>query len=240
MQGVQQQGAQGHAAAEPIRRRINAFLSRSVQRFRFVLLGILIAGAAFFLAYVVYGEINKKLVSDSTTIAEAAQAAFTAWQSENDTTKKASEEKALREKLDSLIKRYPRQYGAQRGLFIRADLSYQTKAWDAARKDYEALASRFPNSYLAPVSLFNAAVCAEETGDTAGAAKLYAMVSSTYKDSTVAPRALFDAGRVAEAQGSWTAAQTAYEQLDAAYAQSIWDKLAKNRIIELKVQGKIK
>ncbi len=240
MQGVQQQGAQGRAPAEPIRRRINAFLARSVQRFRFVLLGILIVGAAFFLGYIIYGEINKKLVSDSTAIAEAAQSAFTAWESESDTTKKTSEQKALSEKLDSLIKRYPRQYGAQRGLFIRADLNYQTKAWDAARKDYEALASRFPNSYLAPVSLFNAAVCAEETGDMAGALKLYGMVSANDKDSTVAPRALFDSGRVAEAQGSWTQAQAAYEQLDSAYAQSIWDKLAKNRIIELKVEGKIK
>jgi TolA-binding protein len=240
MQGVQQQGAQGHAPSEPIRRRISAWLARSVQRFRFVLLGILVVGAAFFLGYIIYGEINKKLINDSTALAEAAQTAFTTWQNESDTAKKASAEKDLRASLDTLTRRYPRQYGAQRGLFIRADLNYATKAWDAARKDYEALASRFPNSYLAPVSLFNAAVCAEDTGDTAGAAKLYSKVFTSYKDSTVAPRALFDAGRVAETQGSWTEAQTHYEQLDSQYGQSVWDKLAKNRIIQLKVEGRIK
>jgi TolA-binding protein len=240
MQGVQQQGAQGHVPAEPMRRRISGFLARSVQRFRFVLLAILIAGAAFFVGYIVYGEISKKLMNDSAALSEAAQTSFNTWQTESDATKKAAEEKDLRTRLDALVRRYPRQYGGQRGLFIRADLNYGTKAWEAARKDYETLASRFANSYLAPVSLFNAAVCAEETGDLAGAAKLYAQVYGTYKDSTVAPRALFDSGRVAELRSSWSEAQTAYEQLDTLYSQSVWDKLAKNRLVELKVQGKVK
>ena len=90
------------------------------------------------------------------------------------------------------------------------------------------------------MGLFNAAVCAEEAGDLAGASKLYAQVFGSYKDSTVAPRALFDAGRVAEARNDWSEAQKDYEQLDSQYGQSVWDKLAKNRIIELKVEGKVK
>ena len=243
-QGIQQRAAPAapaaHVPQEPLRRRISAWLSRSLQRFRVVLLVILIGGAAFFVGYIVYGEITKKLASDSTIIADAAQAAFTTWSTESDATKKTAEEKDLRTKLDNLIRRYPRQYGGQRGLFIRADLNYSTKAWDAARKDYEALAARFPASYLAPVSLFNAGVCAEETGDLAGASKLYGQVFGTYKDSTVAPRALFDAGRVAEARSSWNEAQTDYDQLDSQFPQSVWDRLAKNRLIELKVEGKVK
>jgi len=241
MQGVQQQGGPGqHAAPEPMRRRIGNFIGRVVQRFRIVLLVILAAAAVLLVGYIVYNEINKKLISDSAVMGEAAQASFDSWQAEADATKKAALEKNLRAQLDSIIRRYPRQYGAQRALFIRADLGYATKAWDAARKDYESLAARFPNSYLAPVSLFNAAACAEETGDLAGASRLYTQVSAAYKDSTVAPRALFDAGRVAEQRNSWTEAQTAYEQIDTLYSQSTWGKLAKNRIIELKVEGKIK
>ncbi len=241
MQGIQQQGVAGqHVPPEPIRRRISSFLARAVQRFRVALLVILVAAAALFVGYIIYNEINKKLVRDSTGLAETAQTAFDSWQAESNASKKAAREKDLRAQLDSIVRRFPRQYGAQRALFIRGDLNYDTKAWDAARKDYEMLAARFPGSYLAPVSLFNAAASAEETGDLAGAARLYAQVYGAYKDSTVAPRALFDAGRVAEARGSWSEAQTAYEQLDTLYSQSTWDKLAKNRIIELKVQGKIK
>lgn len=241
MQGIQQQGGpEQHAAQEPMRRRIGNFISQSVQRFRIVLLVILVAAAALFLGYVVYNEINKKVASNATTAAEQAQTAFDTWQNESDATKKAALEKDLRAQLDTLIRRYPRQYGAQRGLFLRADLNYGVQAWDAARKDFESLAARFPDSYLAPVSLFNAAVSAEEAGDAAGAAALYARISASYKDSTVAPRALFDTGRLAEQRGAWSDAQAAYEQIDTLYSQSTWDKLAKNRIIELRVQGKIK
>jgi TolA-binding protein len=241
MQGVQQPGGPGQRVApEPIRRRISNFISQSVQRFRIALLVILAAAAAFFIGYVIYNEVNKKLVADSTAKAEAAQAAYETWSTESDATKKATEETALRAQLDSIIRRYPRQYGAQRALFIRAELGYAQKAWDAARADYEALAARFPNSYLAPVSLFDAAVCAEEAGDLAGAAAMYARVSDSYKDSPVAPRALFDAGRVAEERGSWSDAQAAYEKIDSLYSQSTWNTIAKNRIIELRVQGKIK
>ena len=241
MQGIQQQSGPGqHAAPEPIRRRIGNFISQSVQRFRVVLLVVLVGAGVVFVGYIVYNEINKKLASDATVAAETAQSSFDSWQAETDATKKAALEKDLRAQLDALIKRYPRQYGGQRGLFLRGDLNYSAKAWDAARKDFESLAARFPNSYLAPVSLFDAAVSAEETGDVAGAAALYAKVSGSYKDSTVAPRALFDSGRLAEQRSSWSEAQTAYEQIDTLYSQSMWDKLAKNRIIELKVQGKIK
>lgn len=241
MQVVQQHGGQAQQGPqEPLRRRISGFLARTIQRFRIALLVIIIAAAAFLLGYVVYSEINKKLVSDATTLAEAAQASFDTWTAETDTAKKATIEKDLRDRLDKLIDRYPRQYGGQRGLFVRADMSFESKSWDAAITDYETLASRFPNSYLAPMSLFNAAVCAEEKGDLLEAARLYSRVYGSYKDSTVAPRAMFDAGRVAEARGLWSEAQTAYEGMDSSYGQSIWTKLAKNRLVDLKVQGKIK
>jgi hypothetical protein len=56
----------------------------------------------------------------------------------------------------------------------------------------------------------------------------------------VAPRAIFNAARLAETKNLWTDAQTKYESLDTLYNQSIWNKMAKNRIIELRVLGKIK
>ena len=101
-------------------------------------------------------------------------------------------------------------------------------------------AARFPKSYLAPVSLFDAAVCLEEKGDTDQAQKLYIQVYTSYKDSTVAPRALFDAARLDEAKSAWTDAQKKYDQVESLYGQSAWTKLAQDRVIELKVQGKIK
>jgi len=241
MQAVQQQPGQGqHVPPEPIRRRINNFLAHAVSRFRIALLGILIAAAAFLVGYLVYNEVSKKLLADSTLMAENAQKKFDSWQSESDATKKAALEKDLFDQLGALIGRYPRQYGGERGLQIRADANFAKKAWDASLKDYETLAARFPKSYLAPISLFNAAVCCEEKGDADNALKLYVQASDSYKDSTVAPRALFDSGRLYEAKSDWTNAQKAYQSMDGLYAQSMWTRLAKNRLVELKVQGKIK
>jgi len=241
MQAVQQQAGQGQQAPqEPIRRRISGFLAHAVSRFRIALLVILIAAAALLVGYVVYNEISNKLIADSTLMAERAQTQFDSWQSEPDATKKAALEKDLFDQLGTLIGRYPHQYGGQRGLFLRADANFEKKAWDASVNDYETLAARFPKSYLAPISLFNAAICHEEKGDTDNALKLYVQASGSYKDSTVAPRALFDSGRLYEAKSDWANAQKAYQSMDGLYAQSMWTRLAKNRLVELKVLGKIK
>jgi TolA-binding protein len=241
MQPVQQQTGQGRETAPvPMRRRINNFLAHTVDRFRIALWVVLVAAAVFLVAYLVYTEVNKKLVSDSTLLVEGAQGVYDTWQSETDGAKKAPLEKDLTDRLNRVVSRYPRQYAGQRALFLRADVSYAKKDWDAAAKDYTTLAARFSRSYLAPVSLFNAGVCFEEKGDKDQAQKLYVQVYTSYKDSTVAPRALFDAARLDEAKAAWADAQKKYDELENLYGQSAWTKLAKNRVIELKVQGKIK
>jgi TolA-binding protein len=241
MQPAQQHIGQGQQPAQvPLRRRISNFLAHTVDRFRIALWVILIAAAAFLVGYLVYSEVNKKLVYDSAILVEGAQDLYGTWQNESDAARKAALEKDLGERLARLIDRYPRQYGGQRGLFLRAELNFGKKAWDAALKDYQTLAARFPGSYLAPISLFDAAICLEEKGDKDGAQKSYVKAYTSYKDSTVAPRALFDAARLDEEKGAWADAQKKYEQMDSLYGQSVWTKLGKNRVVALKVQGKIK
>lgn len=240
MQPLQQGPGAHEAPPAPIRHRISAFLAATVSRFRIILLAILIAAAAFMVGYIIYSEINKKLIADSTILAEGAQDLSDKWRAEGDAAKKGALEKQLLDQLTILINRYPRQYGGQRGLFLRANVYSEKKAWEDARKDYEALAARFPQSYLAPISLFDAGVCLEEKGDAAGAQKLYLQVSDSYKDSAVAARALFDAARIDEQKGSFEDAKKKYEQIDSLYPSSIWDKLAKNRVIALRVDGKVK
>jgi tetratricopeptide (TPR) repeat protein len=225
---------------EPLRRRISNFLARTVDRFRVALWVILITAAVLLVAYFIYNEVNRKLISDATMLAEGAESIYSSWQSESDAAKKATLEKDLKAQLDQLIGRFARQYGGQRGLFIRAELSFQAKAWDAALKDYESLAVTFPKSYLAPVSLFDAAICSEEKGDRDNAQRLYVKAYESFPESTVAPRAIFNAARLDEEKSAWAEAQKRYELIDSQYSQSEWNKLAKNRLIQLKVLGKIK
>jgi len=241
MQPVQQTPDRRQVVTDqPLRHRINNFLAATVSRFRVILLAVLIAAAAFLVGYFIYTEISKKLTSDSTVLAEGAQDLYNKWQGESDPAKKGALEKQLIGQLSVLIGRYSRQYGGERGLFIRADLSYEKKAWDDAEKDYEALGARFSNSYLAPISLFNAGVCLEEKGDADAALKLYTKISQDYQGSPVAPRAMFDAARLDEQKGQFDDAHKMYDQIDSLYPTSTWDKLGKNRLIELRVLGKIK
>ncbi|HET6450659.1 MAG TPA: tetratricopeptide repeat protein [Spirochaetia bacterium] len=241
MQTVQQRaGAGPHNPPEPMRRRINNFLSHWVSRLRIALLIILAAAAAALVGYFVYVEISHSRAAASALQAERLQEQFDNWKAETDATKKGALEKDLLDGLNAVIGRYPRQYGGERGLFLRAQVNYEKKAWDASLADYSALAARFPKSYLAPISLFDAAICSEEKGDADTALKLYLQVSSGYKDSAAAPRATFDVGRLYESKSDWTNAQKTYQSMDDAYPQSLWTRLAKNRLIELKVLGKIK
>ena len=239
MQPVQQQTGK-QAPPEHLGRRISIFLSHTIDRFRIALWVILIAAAVFLVGYFVYTEVTKKLAADSTVLAESAQSAYDKWQTENDATKKAEDQKDLQSQLDRLVGRYPHQYGGQRGLYLRASLAYETKQWDPAAKDYQLLARRFPGSYLAPISEFNAAIALDEKGDVDGALALYKSIPQSYKNSTVAPRALFDAGRLEEQKSAWDDAQKQYTAIDTDYPQSDWNQLAKDRLIELKVLGKIK
>jgi len=240
MQAVQQAGGVQQGPQEPIRRRISSFLAHSVSRFRIVLLVILVAAAAAFVGYFIYSGVSNKRANDAALIAERLQTQLDNWKAETDAAKKAAAEKDLFDQLGSLINHYPRQYGGERGLFMRAEAWYDKKEWDSAAGDYQALAARFPGSYLAPISLFDAAVCVEEKGQADAALALYIKVFTDHKDSAVAPRAMFDAGRLYEAKSDWANAQKTYQSMDDSFGQSMWTRLGKDRLVDLKVQGKIK
>jgi TolA-binding protein len=207
---------------------------------RYVLLGVLILGAVFIIVFFVWTAVNDKAAADSTVAAETVEKQFNTWQGETDAAKKTAAEQELLAALDGLISRYPRQYGGQRGLYWRAEVYFSGKLWDKAAADYSELAARFPQSYLAPISLYNAGVALEQNGDSEGALAKYLTITKNYKDTGVAPRALFDAGRLYEAKNAVEDAQKSYESLESTYPGSEWTKFAKNRVIALKVEGKIK
>ena len=135
MQPVQQRRRTGaQVPQEPMRRRISNFLAHTVDRFRIALLGGPHRGGGVPGRLLHLHQVNKKLVSDSTRPSRrSAQDLYDKWQAETDATKKAALEKdLLGPARNAVISRYPRQYGGQRGLFIRAELNYAKKAWDAA------------------------------------------------------------------------------------------------------------
>lgn len=233
------QAPQQQPEPEGIGRRIASALTQFLNRFRFAIWGLLGAVLVFLAGYVVWSEITRRQSAVATREVEQAEEIYDAWTAETDAAKKEALQTDLLARLDGLAARPGRLYGSQRALKLRADLRFELGAWDEAAADYREIARRFPASYLAPIALFDAATCLEEKGDREGAVGLYTELVTRWKGTSVAPRALFALGRLAEEAQSWDEARSRYEQLDAEWPSSAWTQLAKNRLIALKVAGKI-
>ncbi|MEO0250383.1 MAG: tetratricopeptide repeat protein [candidate division WOR-3 bacterium] len=222
-----------------VKARFIDLLSSFLQRFRIVFLIVLAALLAAVIAYFIWSEWQQRARERSTLWAENAQALYQKWLEEPDTSKKKDLAAELNELLERILSRYPRQYGAQRALFIGAGMAYEQKDWAKAADAYLALAKRFPRSYLAQLGLLYGGVCFEEMDEIPKALSAYAQIISRYKDSLQRPRALFSTGRLLELQQDFAGAKKAYDQLDDEYPLSSWTKAARNRLIDLKIKGRI-
>jgi TolA-binding protein len=224
-----------HHAKIPFKERFSTFVHSN----RYVFLVAIIAIFVLIIGFVVVSEIRSARIQKSTVLVEAAQNEYTAWTNASDAKKKDIEAKLLTE-LDTIIKKYPALYGAQRALFIRGNLYYEKKDWKLAAENYTKLAKSFPKSYLAPVSLMDAGAAFEAAGDNASAAKQYNEIAQNYGSSTPEkPLALFSLGRLAEAKKDYKDAQKQYDLLVSDFPSSGWTNLARDRIIYLQVKGLI-
>jgi tetratricopeptide (TPR) repeat protein len=216
-------------------------LGRFLQKSRLALIIIVAVLAAFIVGYFGYTELQRRAQENATMQAEKAQELYQEWQAEPATNTEARQklEDQLRAQLASIRRRYPRQYGAQRAYFIEANLDYDKEQWKPAAEQFSALAARYPRSYLAPLALAYAGVSQEQLGDNDAALQAYEKAVSSYKDSFLVPHLLFSMGRLYEQQGDFEKAFQAYTRLEEEYPLSNWTKVGRNRIIELKIAGKV-
>ena len=125
-----------------------------------------------------------------------------------------------------------------RANMLSAEIYYQKKDFENARSAWLAAAQKGKNTYIAPIAFFNAASCSEELGNLDDAAAGYKSASEV-KDFYEAAHALFSLGRVQEAKEDFVAAAASYQALVDKSPEDSWAKLAKNRLVSLKISGKI-
>ena len=214
-------------------------LSAVLQKGRVPLLIVLIAALAVLVAYFVWSEVQAAAREKSARWAEQAQDLEQQWSAEADAAKKQALEKELTDLVARTLSRYPRQYASQRALLLRAEMAYRSKDWGKAAESYQALANRFPRSYLAPLGLLYAGVSYEELGDAKKALSSYQRIEERYRDSYLVPRVLFSIGRLLETDGDYAGALKAYNRMEDDHPDSNWTKMARNRIVALKTEGKI-
>ena len=125
-----------------------------------------------------------------------------------------------------------------RANMLSAEIYYQKKDFENARSAWLAAAQKGKNTYIAPIAFFNAASCSEELGNLDDAAAGYKSASEV-KDFYEAAHALFSLGRVQEAKEDFVAAAASYQVLVDKSPEDSWAKLAKNRLVSLKISGKV-
>ena len=125
-----------------------------------------------------------------------------------------------------------------RANMLSAEIYYQKKDFENARSAWLAAAQKGKNTYIAPIAFFNAASCSEELGNLDDAAAGYKSASEV-KDFYEAAHALFSLGRVQEAKEDFVAAAASYQALVDKSPEDSWAKLAKNRLVSLKISGNV-
>ena len=215
-------------------------LSNLLQRYKMYLIVVLIVIVAGVVTFTIVSEVRKNRISTSTQKIEQLQDNYEQWLTKEDEGEKAELEEAILTDADAIIENYPTLYAAQRAYFVKATFFFEQQEYSKAVTNFIELVSKFPDSYLAPISLVNAAVAFEENGEIQKAIEQYEKLVNSYKETFPGtPEALFSLGRLYEKAEEFTSAFEAYSDIEDTFPSSNWTKLARNRIIKLKVDGKI-
>ena len=209
-----------------------------LRKYRAVVLAVFGLAILVVLGVAIFTWAQGESLKASTVKLEKLDSDYSAYTAESDAAKKADLEKAFLASVDTVVKKSPKSYAAQRAYAYRAKIEEGKKDWASAEKDYLAIAAAAPDSYLAPVALQGAAVAAEEQGSNDRALADYKKLVDMYaKKSVGIPHAYFSMGRLAEEAKDYASALASYQKIVSTWPEDDWTKLAQDRIIFLKSHG---
>lgn len=140
--------------------------------------------------------------------------------------------------LLALAERNKSNIAGVRAYMALAEIYFNREQWADAMDAWVRAAAIDEKAYTAAVCYYNAAVCSEELGDVETAVLYYEKVLVN-KECLFVPHVLFSLGRLAEESGDYASAGERYSTLVDTYSSDSWASLAKSRLIELSVEGKI-
>ena len=213
-------------------KKVNNFLDKN----RIKLLVILILCICFVVGFVI-----GSLVSSSSKEKKLAEIEQITYELTNDSAD--LEESEIEKRIDDALSKlaaFTNKGGIVgiRANLLYADLLYKQEKFADAIPYFEKVASLKSKAYTAPLALYNAAVCYEETDNIEKACELYKQVSEN-KDFFLMAHAKFSYGRILESQGKYKEAVEVYNELNNSLPFDTWSNLAKTRILDLQIQGKV-
>lgn len=124
-----------------------------------------------------------------------------------------------------------------RANMLAAEIAFQDKDYAAALDYWTAAGAKGKKAYTAPLAYYNVGVCNEQLGKLEDAAANYKKAADS--DFVLKSHALFSLGRVYEAMNDSAKAAEAYNTLISASPEDTWAKLAKSRVMDMKLKGNI-
>lgn len=125
-----------------------------------------------------------------------------------------------------------------RAYMVMAEIKFAAKDWAAARDSWLKAAELNTKSYTYGLCYYQAAICSEELNELDKAVE-YMTIALKSPDFPVVQRSLFNVGRIEEQNGNFEAAQASYQELVSKYPSDQWASLAKTRLMQLSIDGKI-
>lgn len=146
---------------------------------------------------------------------------------------------ARRDEILTKLEPYTKKNGVAgvRANMLAAELAYQKADYEAAVAYWNATANKGKKSYTAPLANYNKGVCYEQLKNLDEAANAYKAAADS-DDFILKSHAMFSYARVLETKGDIAGAVAEYQALNDAAPNDTWAKLAKTRLIDLKIQGK--
>lgn len=210
-------------------------LTLFIVKFRFVLLGILVAGILAIVAVGVVSSMNEKAVKAGLTEVDKITDEYATLKF-SETTDTAKEDELIAKAQAVADKNGPVVVKVRANILV-AEIQYGRKNYEAARAAWLAAAEADKESYTFGLCNYQCGICSDELGDYDNAVA-YLNAAAESEDFADVPRALFNIGRIEESRGNYEKAAETYKKLFADYPSDQWATLAKSRLISLSVDGK--
>lgn len=215
---------------------VAASLTKFLEKNRKLMWTVLIVVVVAFAAYAVFSVISEKSTAKTLALVDQISYELTNGSYSLEDSEIAERRNTAKEALAPLTEKSG--VGGVRANMLMAELVYQENNFSEAVECWKKAAAKGKKSYTAPLAYFNIASCSEELGNTEEAETYYKKAADS-EGFLLKSHALFSYGRVLELNGKTSEACEVYTSLYDSMPDDTWAKLAKTRLIDLKISGKI-
>lgn len=209
-------------------------ISAWITKYRFVLFGLI--GVAIVAVIVVALTTGLSESVRKNALNELDSIVYPLTQSSDEDLKAVQDESLP--KLQQLAEKNADNVAGARAYMVIAEIYFNRQEWASAAQAWQNAASSDIDAYTAPICYYNAAACYEELSDLPNAIALYEKALAD-ENCMFVPHVLFTLGRVNEEAGNYSVAVEKYNKLTSEYPSDDWANLAKSRLIQLSIDGKI-